>query len=423
MGLLVFVIIIIVLLIVKKKQDSTSNISKVGAAELQTPQNNAATSTNTVSDNVEKNSVSVHKEENNTQADTGNSGLTPHQQENEKIKAVILQNMEPGKRYMIVDMLETFDGFPPGMSVARLTALLSHLGARGTQQIVRTEEKGKAYFSLAQDEKTDYHQENEKIKAGILKNMEPGSRYTIADMLARFDCFPLYMTPQRLSALLAELGTRGTQQIVRTEEKGKAYFSLADDHHEHGNEGNTDTLNNYETTKPRKENRLNFFIDTATLDKLHSDMERWESDEINYTENSFTVDVIDLPLMLLYEADPGKTSTKIFYRTEHYSHDGNPALLYGEVALGKGELLQFKVSNNDPKTGQMTAALNVCCGKISGFMLEEGLDKKYTAFDPEKQGLLIEANGNDYTARLVSGNDRPAIDCITASGDVRRIRV
>jgi hypothetical protein len=46
-------------------------------------------------------------------------------------------------------------------------------------------------------------------------------------MLVTFDCFPETMTPQRLSALLSQLGTRGTNQIVRTEEKGKAYFSLA----------------------------------------------------------------------------------------------------------------------------------------------------------------------------------------------------
>ncbi len=130
-----------------------------------------------------------------------------------------------------------------------------------------------------------------------------------------------------------------------------------------------------------------------------------------------------MPFMLLYEADAKKNSTKVFYRTEHYSHDGDPSLLFGEIALGKGELLDFKVSNNDPRTGKLVAAQNVCCGKISGFMLEERLKREYPNFDPEKQGLLIEASGNDFTVRLVSGNNRPAIDCITASGDVRRIRL
>lgn len=74
---------------------------------------------------------------------------------------------------------------------------------------------------------TPHQQENERIKEGILDNMENGTRYTIADMLITFDCFPEVMTAQRLSALLSQLGARGTNQIVRTEEKGKAYFSLA----------------------------------------------------------------------------------------------------------------------------------------------------------------------------------------------------
>ena len=74
---------------------------------------------------------------------------------------------------------------------------------------------------------TAHQLENEQIKQGILDNMELGVQYTISDMLVTFDCFPEVMTAQRLSALLSQLGARGTNQIVRTEVKGKAYFSLA----------------------------------------------------------------------------------------------------------------------------------------------------------------------------------------------------
>lgn len=74
---------------------------------------------------------------------------------------------------------------------------------------------------------TPHQIENEKIKEGILDNMEQGVQYTIADMLTTFDCFPEVMTAQRISALLSQLGAKGSNQIVRTEEKGKAYFALA----------------------------------------------------------------------------------------------------------------------------------------------------------------------------------------------------
>lgn len=74
---------------------------------------------------------------------------------------------------------------------------------------------------------TPHQLENERIKEGIVDNMCTDVQYTIADMLCTFDCFPETMTPQRLSALLSQLGERGSQQIKRIEVKGKAYFSLA----------------------------------------------------------------------------------------------------------------------------------------------------------------------------------------------------
>ena len=73
---------------------------------------------------------------------------------------------------------------------------------------------------------TPHQQENERIKDGILDNMCVGTIYSIADMLCTFDCFPENMTPNRLSALLSQLGPKGSQQIERIEQKGKVYFTL-----------------------------------------------------------------------------------------------------------------------------------------------------------------------------------------------------
>jgi len=75
---------------------------------------------------------------------------------------------------------------------------------------------------------TPQQEKNEQTKQGILANMEVGKQYTIGDMLMTFDCFEPTTSPQRVSALLSQLGAKGTGQIVRTEEKGKAYFALAE---------------------------------------------------------------------------------------------------------------------------------------------------------------------------------------------------
>ena len=69
---------------------------------------------------------------------------------------------------------------------------------------------------------------NQKLMEDILANMEAGVKYTIGDMILSFDCFEPTTSPQRVSALLSKLGAKGTNQIVRTEEKGKAYFALAE---------------------------------------------------------------------------------------------------------------------------------------------------------------------------------------------------
>ena len=112
-------------------------------------------------------------------------------------------------------------GFTWGLEIAREMGN-ADMVAFFEGRLAQLSKKGSAERKL-----TPHQQENETIKQGILDNMENGVNYTIADMLVTFDCFPEVMTPQRLSALLSQLGARGTNQIVRTEVKGKAYFTLA----------------------------------------------------------------------------------------------------------------------------------------------------------------------------------------------------
>ena len=66
---------------------------------------------------------------------------------------------------------------------------------------------------------------NEGIKQSIVDGMEVGTKYTITDIMKSIDeCAEL--SNQRVSALVRQLVTDGV--VVRTEEKRKAYFSLAD---------------------------------------------------------------------------------------------------------------------------------------------------------------------------------------------------
>lgn len=90
----------------------------------------------------------------------------------------------------------------------------------------RLEQVSKKSSSTGERKLTPHQQENEKIKEGILDNMCQGTVYSIADMLCTFDCFPETMTPNRLVALLSQLGPNGTRQVDRIEQKGRVYFAL-----------------------------------------------------------------------------------------------------------------------------------------------------------------------------------------------------
>lgn len=65
---------------------------------------------------------------------------------------------------------------------------------------------------------------NDAIKVAILDNMVAGKMYTITDIIKSVpECADL--TNQRVSALVRQLRDEG--MVVRTEDKRKAYFSLA----------------------------------------------------------------------------------------------------------------------------------------------------------------------------------------------------
>ena len=65
---------------------------------------------------------------------------------------------------------------------------------------------------------------NEAIKVAILDNMAEGTKYTITDLIKSVpECADL--TNQRVSALVRQLVD--DKVVVRTEDKRKAYFSLA----------------------------------------------------------------------------------------------------------------------------------------------------------------------------------------------------
>lgn len=65
---------------------------------------------------------------------------------------------------------------------------------------------------------------NEEIKSNILGEMEKDKSYTISDMLKSLTCCEM-LSQNKVNALVKQLKDEG--KVIRTEAKGKAYFTLA----------------------------------------------------------------------------------------------------------------------------------------------------------------------------------------------------
>lgn len=71
---------------------------------------------------------------------------------------------------------------------------------------------------------TKQQEENEVLKAAILEGMEVGKAYTITDMTKKIPAVAGFTT-SKVSALVRQL--KIDELVIRTEEKGKAYFTKA----------------------------------------------------------------------------------------------------------------------------------------------------------------------------------------------------
>ena len=72
---------------------------------------------------------------------------------------------------------------------------------------------------------TNEQEQNEVYKAEILASMEVGKSYTITDMMKDFAVCENFPSSNKANALVKQLKDSG--KVIRTEVKGKAYFTLA----------------------------------------------------------------------------------------------------------------------------------------------------------------------------------------------------
>ena len=81
--------------------------------------------------------------------------------------------------------------------------------------------------NTAEKKPTAQQEANAGIKSGVLAVMQdnPNKLYTVSELLKAVPNLPDTMTNQRMSAIVRQMVDAG--QVKRTEDKRKAYFSLA----------------------------------------------------------------------------------------------------------------------------------------------------------------------------------------------------
>lgn len=94
-------------------------------------------------------------------------------------------------------------------------------------EFIAHEQELLAKKNTAEKKPTAQQEANATIKAGVLAEMEanPNQLFTVSELLKKVPNLPDTMTNQRMSALVRQMVDAG--QVKRTEDKRKAFFSLA----------------------------------------------------------------------------------------------------------------------------------------------------------------------------------------------------
>ena len=116
------------------------------------------------------------------------------------------------------------DNFNDILNVLEENGLLTDERKAFLEKRIEVTAKKNASGSNGEKKLTKDQEQNEVYKTEILNSMEIGKSYTISDMLKMFVCCE-GLSQNKVNALVKQLKDAG--KVIRSEVKGKAYFTLA----------------------------------------------------------------------------------------------------------------------------------------------------------------------------------------------------
>ena len=155
--------------------------------------------------------------------------------------------------------------------------------------------------------------------------------------------------------------------------------------------------------------RPNFFCDFDSLNCLLN-MEFGDG----YKDIDLTIDLIEIPILLIYTSDEENWTLKAIDRGEIYRHEDSgveKAKLVVNKESGEGE-----VKASQKQIADLIAPLFHACQNLSAFIQDNGLEEIYADFDPEEEGILLSVEEEELKYKAVSGRERPDLMCSTLFG-------
>ena len=116
------------------------------------------------------------------------------------------------------------DNFNDILNILKENGLLTDERKAFLEKRIEVTAKKNASGSNGEKKLTKDQEQNEVYKTEILNSMEVGKSYTISDMLKMFVCCE-GLSQNKVNALVKQLKDSG--KVIRSEVKGKAYFTLA----------------------------------------------------------------------------------------------------------------------------------------------------------------------------------------------------
>lgn len=145
--------------------------------------------------------------------------------------------------------------------------------------------------------------------------------------------------------------------------------------------------------------RPNFFCNVEALNCILG--MNFEGD---YQDIDLTVDLIELPYMVIFTSDEENWTVKAMQRGEMYMHD--------ESGIEAGHVVVQRKSGEGQVQATSELAENMgaffqACLNISRFIQDNDLERVYADFDPEEEGIQLYVEAGELKYKVVSGKERP----------------